>query len=80
MATTKRTWFGSDRADGTAAAELADDLTVVLGTKDTMTISGPDGAVLTVDMEDAADLAGALTEAVRILASRGLILEPRLRR
>jgi hypothetical protein len=45
-----------------------------------MTINGPGGAALTVDMEDAADLAAALTEAVRILADRGLILEPRARR
>jgi len=80
MATTKRTWFEVDRADGTAVAELADDLTVFLGTKDAMTINGPGGAALIVDMEDAADLAAALSEAVRILADRGLILEPRARR
>lgn len=79
MATTTRTWFGPDRADGTAKAQLADDFTVVLGTADTMTVHGPGGAALTVDMEDAADLAAALSEAVRILADRGLILEPRPR-
>ncbi len=79
MATTKRIWFGPDRTDGTAVAQLADDLSVTLGTRDTMMIDGPGGAVLTIDMEDAADLAAALSEAVRILADRGLTLEPRAR-
>ncbi|WP_412148579.1 hypothetical protein [Curtobacterium flaccumfaciens] len=80
MATTKSAWFEEDRADGTAVAELADDLTVTLSAKDTMRIDGPGGASLMVDMEDASDLADALTEAVRILTDRGLILEPRARR
>jgi len=79
MATTKRNWFDTDRADGTAVAQLADDLTVTLGTKDTMTIDRPGRAILTVDMEDASDLAAALTEAVQILVARGMILEPRAR-
>ncbi|WP_412161654.1 hypothetical protein [Curtobacterium flaccumfaciens] len=77
MATTKRTWFAKDRTDGTAVAQLADDLHVVLGTKDTMTINGPGRTILTVDMEDAFDLAAALAEAVQILTDRGTILESR---
>lgn len=76
MAATKRSWFAADRPDETAVAQLADDLTVLLSTKDTMTVTGAGGATLTVDMEDASDLAAAFTEAVRILADRGMILEP----
>jgi len=77
VATTKRTWFAKDRPDRTAVAQLADDLNVVLGTKDTMTINGHDGTILTIDMEDAFDLAAALAEAVQILIDRGMILESR---
>lgn len=79
MTTTTRTWFDDDREDGTALAELADDLVIRLRGKDTMTIAGPAGVELTIDIDDAADLTEALNEAVRILQERGYRLEPRTR-
>lgn len=77
MTLTTRIWFDDDRTDATALAELADDLVIRLRAKDTMTIIGPAGVELTIDIDDAADLADALNEAVRILQDRGYRLEPR---
>lgn len=77
MTLTTRIWFDDDRTDATALAELADDLVIRLRAKDTMTIIGPAGVELTIDIDDDADLADALHEAVRILQDRGYRLEPR---
>lgn len=65
------TKFDHDAATGVSTAWITDDLSVHLGNRDTLTIAGPAGRRITIDIDDAADLAAVLTEAVGILGARG---------
>lgn len=66
-----RTWFSSDRTDGTAIATVMDDITVILLPSGLVDIEGPIATSMTIDFHDAVVLIAALTEAVEIQRARG---------
>lgn len=63
-------WFEKPDADGTMTAWIMDDLSVHIGEKDSVAIAGPAGARIVIDIDDAADLAVVLNEAVAMLRLR----------